>query len=259
MTAAPNLSSTLPLRLQNFFARYPPTLYSAKYTGITIPLTRKDAKEAAKLRSEEIKKQFPDGVPKDSRGWILTQPILVRRTADSNEDGQTVLAETEAPTTTETPTAASQSDSTRSDADGIPFTSREPPQPGDLPTTFPPNPFLPLFRNNHWRSPLISLRRQSDLVRLARAHNIEDLLPPGRKSTAFKEARLLEKGLRIKGVGEGQKVKGHKWERMQGVTVERRRRAMEQMPGLVREWRQKGHGRGWGKWPSSKGAKAVQI
>jgi large subunit ribosomal protein L25 len=256
MAATPSLSSTLPVRLQNFFARYPPTLYSAKYTGITIPLTRKDAKEAAKLRSEEIKKQFPEGVPKDSRGWAISQPILVRRTADRDGDGDTIEAEdtiTESTSPSQTPT------STPSDADSIPFMSKEPPQPGDLPTTFPPNPFLPLFRNNHWRGPAISLRRQSDLVRLAKAHNIEDLLPPSRKSTAFREARLLEKGLRIKGVGEGQKVKGHKWERVQGVTVERRRKAMEQMPLMVREWRQKGHGRGWGKWPSSKGPKAVQI
>ena len=46
-------SSTLnlPKRLLDFFARYPPELYSAKFTGITLPLTRKESKEAAIARN----------------------------------------------------------------------------------------------------------------------------------------------------------------------------------------------------------------
>jgi large subunit ribosomal protein L25 len=104
---------------------------------------------------------------------------------------------------------------------------------------------------------------------LARENGIEELLPPGQKSTAFKQARILERGLRVKGTGEGQKVKGHKWERHVGATLEKRRVAMENMPELVREWKQvrfqvlvpkglgilvltclqRGHGRGWKKYP----------
>jgi len=95
------------------------------------------------------------------------------------------------------------------------------------------------------------LRRQAELVKLAKKYNIEELLPPGRKSTAFKEQRILQRGLRIKGTGEGQKVKGHKWERNVGATLEKRRVAMEKMPEIIREWKQRGHGRGWKKYPKS--------
>ena len=70
--------------------------------------------------------------------------------------------------------------------------------------------------------------------------------------------------------GEGQKVKGHAWERHVGATLEKRRTAMENMPELVKEWKrvsflklmlhlswvymlttllQRGHGRGWKKYP----------
>lgn len=95
------------------------------------------------------------------------------------------------------------------------------------------------------------MRRQAELVKLAKKYNIEELLPPGRKSTAFKEQRILQRGLRIKGTGEGQKVKGHKWERNVGATLEKRRVAMEKMPEIIREWKQRGHGRGWKKYPKS--------
>jgi large subunit ribosomal protein L25 len=86
-------------------------------------------------------------------------------------------------------------------------------------------------------------------VKLAKAHGVEALLPPGRKSTAFKEQRVLEQGLRVRGTGEGQKVKGHKWERRMGAKLDVRRKAMENMPEMIREWKQRGHGRGWKKYP----------
>jgi large subunit ribosomal protein L25 len=123
--------------------------------------------------------------------------------------------------------------------------------------SFPPNPFLPLknFVTGRWRGPKFGLRQQADLVKLAKMHGLEELLPPGRKSTAFKEQRLIERGLRIKGTGEGQRVKGHKWERRMEMTLDKRRTAMENMPALIREWKQKGHGRGWTKYPSSKAKK----
>jgi large subunit ribosomal protein L25 len=73
---------------------------------------------------------------------------------------------------------------------------------------------------------------------MAKRHGVEALLPPGLKSTEYKEYRILEKGLRVKGTGEGQKVKGHKWERTMNSTLEKRRKAMEEMPELIRLWKQ---------------------
>ena len=73
---------------------------------------------------------------------------------------------------------------------------------------------------------------------MAKAHGVEPLLPPGKKSTEYKEQRILEKGLRIKGTGEGQKVKGHKWERMKAIKLDERKKAMEGMPEMIRMWKQ---------------------
>ncbi|KIX93795.1 uncharacterized protein Z520_10420 [Fonsecaea multimorphosa CBS 102226] len=224
--------NALPLRLKNFFARYPPQLYSAKFTGITIPLTRREAKDAAVARAAELQTQVSASSTRSSRpvASILAQPISVSTTASSSESeaSPAVAAETEIP-----------------------------PIPTPIQTVstnlqkFPLNPFLPRknFVTGRWAGPKIGLRRQADLVKLAREFGIEELLPPGKKSSAFKESRLLQRGLRIRGTGEGQKVKGHKWERHMGATLEKRRKAMESMPELIREWKQKGHGRGWKKYP----------
>lgn len=102
------------------------------------------------------------------------------------------------------------------------------------------NPFMPWKnpKTGHWQGPKYGLRRQADLVKLAKKYGVEPLLPPGRKSTAFKEQRALERGLRVKGTGEGEVVKGHKWERSIDATVEKRVKAMEEMPALIREWKQ---------------------
>lgn len=76
------------------------------------------------------------------------------------------------------------------------------------------------------------------------------LLPPSIKSPEFKEKRREELGpLRVKGTGAGQRVKGKKWERTLKGRLEKRRNAMEDMPRLVSEWKSRGHGRGWRKWP----------
>lgn len=196
----------LPERLLRFFARYPPELYSARHTGITIPLTKKAAKQAAELR----------------------QPAAVL-----GEDGA-VLYQYQQPTT------VPESDSTSPTPTGTVLTleggvNASSPAPSNH---FPPNPFLPRknFATGRWAGANISLRRQAELVKLAKKHAVEDLLPPGHKSTAFKQQRLLEQGLRIRGTGEGQKVKGHKWERSMGTRLEKRRQAMENMPALIREW-----------------------
>ncbi len=45
-------------------------------------------------------------------------------------------------------------------------------------------------------------------------------------------------GLRVRGTGEGRKVKGHKWERRMPAKLEARRKAMEGMPELIRLWKQ---------------------
>ncbi|KAL2859840.1 mitochondrial 54S ribosomal protein mL59 [Aspergillus lucknowensis] len=115
-----------------------------------------------------------------------------------------------------------------------------------------PNPFLPrkVHRGKHWRGPKYGLRKQADLVKLAIKYNVEALLPPGPKSTEYKAARQAEKGgLQIKGTGIGQKVKGHKWERTMETRLEDRKKAMLEMPEMIRLWKQRGHGRGWKKWP----------
>ncbi|CBF85267.1 hypothetical protein AN1636.2 [Aspergillus nidulans FGSC A4] len=114
-----------------------------------------------------------------------------------------------------------------------------------------PNPFLPRknFRTGKWIGPRYGLRQQADLVKLAIKYNVEALLPPGKKSTEYKETRRAERGLQVKGTGIGQKVKGHKWERTMEGRLEDRRKAMMEMPEMIRLWKQRGHGRGWKKWP----------
>lgn len=57
------------------------------------------------------------------------------------------------------------------------------------------------------------MRRQANLVKLAREHGVEELLPFTTKGTAERRRRRQETGLRVKGTGKGERVKGHKWER----------------------------------------------
>jgi large subunit ribosomal protein L25 len=64
-----------------------------------------------------------------------------------------------------------------------------------------------------WHNPKFSLRRQAELVKLARKHGVEELLPQSVKSTAERIRRREENGLRVRGTGIGQKVKGKAWER----------------------------------------------
>lgn len=51
------------------------------------------------------------------------------------------------------------------------------------------------------------------LVKLAREHGVEELLPETNKGTEYQLAQRVEHGLRVKGTGVGQKVKGHIHER----------------------------------------------
>lgn len=89
-----------------------------------------------------------------------------------------------------------------------------------------------------WHDPVFSLRRQADLVKMARANGVEDLLPYTVKGTEERLIRRQEQGLRVKGTGVGQKVKGKLWERTQKGRLEKRRQAMLGMPKLVQTWKQ---------------------
>jgi len=103
-----------------------------------------------------------------------------------------------------------------------------------------PNPFLPRknYVTGRWYGPVYGLRKQADLVKLAKTHGVLDLLPWTIKKPGEKEKRRLERGLAVKGTGAGEKVKGHKWERTLKGRLETRRQAMLEMPALIQEWKQ---------------------
>ena len=88
-----------------------------------------------------------------------------------------------------------------------------------------------------WRDPVYSLRRQADLVKLARENGVEGLLPFTVKSTGERAARQEERAQQMMG---GRKVKGHYWERTQKGRLEKRRQAMVGMPELIRTWKEVG-------------------
>ncbi|KAL2124657.1 hypothetical protein VTJ04DRAFT_1022 [Mycothermus thermophilus] len=120
---------------------------------------------------------------------------------------------------------------------------------GQTPETFKtayqeetPNPFLPTRHpvTGRWHNPKYSLRRQAELCKLARKHGVEELLPYSPKSTEAKLRKRVEEGLRVKGTGVGQKVKGHKHERLLEEKMEKRREAMLAMPELIKQWKKVG-------------------
>ena len=78
-----------------------------------------------------------------------------------------------------------------------------------------PNPFMPTKHpiTGKWHNPKYSLRRQAELVKLAQENGVEELLPFTRKLNEEKLRKRVELGLRVKGTGVGEKVKGHKHER----------------------------------------------
>ncbi|KAB8078334.1 putative 60S ribosomal protein L25 [Aspergillus leporis] len=195
--AAGSLVNKLPLRLRNFFARYPPQFYSAAVAPRPSPAETTEAVNAESLPS-------PYTPNRDAKGHKRPDPTEYspsRALLYSNPDH--------------------------------------------------PNPFLPRknFRTGKWIGPRVGLRTQADLVKLAKKYEVETLLPAGRKSTEYKDTRKEERGLQIKGTGIGQKVKGHKWERTMESRLEERRKAMMEMPEMIRLWKQRGHGRGWKQWP----------
>ena len=89
-----------------------------------------------------------------------------------------------------------------------------------------------------WHNPIYSLRRQADLVKLARTHGVEELLPFTTKGTQERIRKREEQGLRVKGTGVGQRVKGKEWERTMKKKLDLRKKAMLEMPSMVEEWKQ---------------------
>jgi large subunit ribosomal protein L25 len=184
MSVNPTSVGLLPTRLRNFFARYPPQIYSALVVSRPSP-------------------------PKTDPEQTLPSPYTPDREAkgahrqNPQESSARALLQTDSKVR---------------------------------------NPFMPrkigTGKRYKWIGPRYGLRQQADLVKLAIKYNVEPLLPPSIKSTEYKAARLAERGLAIKGTGIGQKVKGHKWERTMEARLEDRRKAMEGMPEMIRQWKQ---------------------
>lgn len=222
-TSAAAATQRLPGLLFRFFAKYPPRLYGTYFTQETIPTL------AEKIAVQGNKKSNSPPTLTASSPVTKTNSLRQRRNAQQTR-------------TSDNPEAQAPP----------PLIDPETKKPIFAPEDLPPNPFLP-YKNpatGHWRGPTISLRRQADLFKLARQFDVEPLLPASRKSSEWKQARILDRGLRVKGTGEGQKVKGHKWERELPALLESRIAAMERMPELVREWRMRGNGRNWRRFPS---------
>ncbi|KFY14643.1 hypothetical protein V491_05971 [Pseudogymnoascus sp. VKM F-3775] len=89
-----------------------------------------------------------------------------------------------------------------------------------------------------WHDPVFSLRRQADLVKLAQRHGVEDLMPFSVKSSAERLRRREENGLRVKGTGVGERVKGKESERQMKGRLEKRRQAMLEMPQMIQTWKE---------------------
>ncbi|OKL56367.1 hypothetical protein UA08_08278 [Talaromyces atroroseus] len=219
--------SMLPPRLRNFFAKYPPQFYSAAVAPTERLLPPSDASldsttttesESAESQQTQTQTQTTAADPTTLEPQKLPSPYTPSREAKGSKRDPTAWSASKA----------------------ILYNNPE-----------YPNPFLPQKSRNSksWRSPKYGLRQQADLCKLARSYGVEQLLPTSRKSTLFKETRLAERGLAIKGTGIGQKVKGHKWERTMETRLDERKKAMMEMPEMIREWKQRGHGRGWKKWP----------
>ncbi len=107
------------------------------------------------------------------------------------------------------------------------------------PPTSYSNPFRPTKHpvTERWHNPVYSLRRQAVLYKLATAHGVQGLLPPTPKSAEERLKKRVEEGLRVRGTGVGQKVKGHWDERTLKRRLETRRQAMINMPQLVQKWK----------------------
>ncbi|RAL16036.1 mitochondrial 54S ribosomal protein mL59 [Aspergillus homomorphus CBS 101889] len=244
---AGSLVTQLPLRLRNFFARYPPHIYSA---AVRPPLPTPNLPAAAVSASATSPVQ-------SSAAATVAATAGAPTTIPPNTNPKTTA--TEPSSSSSTPIADAIFESLPSpytpnrDAKGYKPADRSASKALLWTPARHANPFLPrkvwTTTGRRWSGPKFGLRRQAELVKLAKKHGVEELLPPGPKSTEYKALRRAEQGLAIKGTGVGQKVKGHKWERTMETRLEVRRNAMLEMPEMVRLWKQRGHGRGWKQWP----------
>lgn len=205
-TPASSLASKLPPRLLNFFARYPPQIYSAAVTPK--PEAQSTSTSTPTPTPTTPLPETPSAIDPTTGESTLPSPYTPNRDARGHQRPD--------------PTAFSPSKA---------LLASNPEHP---------NPFLPRknFRTGKWIGPRVGLRVQAELVKLAAKYDVEALLPPGRKSTEYKETRRAERGLAIKGTGIGQKVKGHKWERTMETRLDDRRKAMMEMPEVIRLWKQ---------------------
>ncbi|EKG14766.1 hypothetical protein MPH_08041 [Macrophomina phaseolina MS6] len=133
-----------------------------------------------------------------------------------------------------TPSASSPSSPAAASATANTTTESAPEQPPYH------NPFQPRFNTitGRWQGPVFSLRRQADLCKLAAKHGVEELLPYSIKKSGERARRREQNGLRVKGTGVGQKVKGKEWERGLKGKLEERRQAMLKMPEMIQQWKQ---------------------
>ncbi|KAI4133426.1 MAG: hypothetical protein LQ338_000162 [Usnochroma carphineum] len=184
---------------------------------------------ATQLEYVKLAQTLPEKLLK----FFARYPPVVRSVA-SLHDGPTSVA-----TSTNTSTADPNANHAES-------TSQTTIAPSDSPNPFKPHKHPETGR---WHDPVYSLRRQADLVKLARANGVEELLPYTIKGSGEGTKRREEHGLRVKGTGVGQRVKGKAWERTMKSRLEKRKQAMLDMPALVQQWKQLGHGRGWKKFP----------
>jgi large subunit ribosomal protein L25 len=119
---------------------------------------------------------------------------------------QALLSQSALPSSSTPSTSSTVSDSTASPVEQIPTG-----QDG----LAVPSPFRAQKHpvTGRWHDPVFSLRRQAELVKLARQHGVEELLPYTVKGTEERLRRRAENGLRVKGTGVGQRVKGKESER----------------------------------------------
>lgn len=257
--------STLPVRLLNFFAKYPPEIYSgaARPSLMTLPpqltsplpppppepaVGEGEAKVEAEIKIGATGSGSAEAVAATEGATEAATEATAEKLAEAS-GAEAKTAETITTTQTQTTTSITAElgklpspYTANRDAKGTkkPDPTVWSPSKALLQTSNEhPNPFLPYkHKSGKWWGPRYSLRIQADLVKLAKKHGVEELLPIGRKSTIFKETRRMERGLAIKGTGIGQKVKGHKWERLMETKLEDRRKAMMEMPELIRLWKQ---------------------
>lgn len=195
------LANSLHPRLLRFFQKYPPSVYQGR--------------------------QHPPANSRMNRLPTAATSIPIASTTVSSDSNDSLMEASVPP-----PVAVAE-----------PAAAAEPATPTPTPSAkdeYPFNPFLPV--KNHvtgrWRSPVFSLRRQAELCKIAQKHGVEDWLPYSNKLSWVKEQKRIEGGLRVKGTGVGQRVKGHQFERQMRQKLEKRRQAMLDMPRLIKEWRE---------------------